>query len=238
MSEVLRAEGLSKRFTGIKANENVSFSMEAGSIRAIIGPNGAGKTTFLSMISGHLPPTTGKIFHKGQDVTRMDVVKRARRGILRKFQTPSVFDELSVYENLEIAVLGTNRAADPRPARIRSVLETVRLADRPDALCKHLSHGQRQWLEIGLLLGRNADLLLLDEPTAGMTAEETAATASLIKELTKDHTLSVIVIEHDIDFIRDLEAPVMVLHLGEVLTEGSFDSVANDQRVRDVYLGT
>lgn len=238
MSEVLRAEGLSKRFKGIKANENVSFSMEAGSIRAIIGPNGAGKTTFLSMISGHLPPTTGKIFHKGQDVTRMDVVRRARRGILRKFQTPSVFDELSVYENVEIAVLGTNRAAHSRPSRIQSVLETVRLEDRPDALCKHLSHGQRQWLEIGLLLGRDADLLLLDEPTAGMTAEETAATASLIKELTDDHTLSVIVIEHDIDFIRDLEAPVMVLHLGEVLTEGSFDSVANDQRVRDVYLGT
>ena len=238
MSEVLRAEGLSKRFKGIKANEDVSFTMEAGSIKAIIGPNGAGKTTFLSMISGHLPPTSGKIFHKGQDVTRMDVVKRARRGILRKFQTPSVFDELSVYENVEIAVLGTTHAAHERPARVQSVLETVRLSDQSETLCKHLSHGQRQWLEIGLLLGRDADLLLLDEPTAGMTAEETAATASLIKDLTRDHTLSVIVIEHDIDFIRDLGAPVMVLHLGEVLTEGSFDSVANDQRVRDVYLGT
>jgi urea ABC transporter ATP-binding protein UrtD len=238
VSEILRAEQLSKYFKGITANEDVTFAMEAGSIRAIIGPNGAGKTTFLSMISGHHAPSSGRIYYKGQEVTRLDVVDRARRGILRKFQTPSVFDELSVYENLELAVLGTDRAPAERHRRISEVLEVVRLAELSDAQCKHLSHGQRQWLEIGLLLGRDAELLLLDEPTAGMTAEETAATARLIKDLTRDHTLSIIVIEHDIDFIRKLDSQIMVLHLGRVLTEGRFAEVSADQRVRDVYLGT
>lgn len=238
MSEILRAEQLSKHFKGITANEDVTFAMEAGSIRAIIGPNGAGKTTFLSMISGHHAPSSGRIYYKGREVTRLDVVDRARRGILRKFQTPSVFDELSVRENLELAVLGTDRASAERGGRIDEVLDIVRLQDLSHALCKHLSHGQRQWLEIGLLLGRDAELLLLDEPTAGMTADETTATARLIKDLTRDHALSIIVIEHDIDFIRDLDSHVMVLHLGRVLTEGSFAEVSADQRVRDVYLGT
>ncbi|MDR9439179.1 MAG: ATP-binding cassette domain-containing protein [Halomonas sp.] len=237
MSEVLRVEGLTKKFRGITANEDISFTMEAGSVRSIIGPNGAGKTTFLSMLSGHHRPTSGSILYEGEDITRMSVVKRARRGLLRKFQTPAVFDELSVWQNIELAVLA-HQAAGPRAnARIIEVLETIRLSDKPDALARFLSHGQRQWLEIGILLGAGARLMLLDEPTAGMTSGETTATVDLIRQLADDHQRSIIVIEHDINFIRDLKAPVMVLNLGRILTEGDFEDVSRDPRVRDVYLG-
>ena len=237
MTEVLRVEGLTKKFRGITANADVSFSMEAGSVRSIIGPNGAGKTTFLSMLSGHHLPTAGQIWYEGEDITRMSVVKRARRGLLRKFQTPAVFDELSVRHNIELAVLAHQAAGATARRRIDEVLETIRLTEQPDDPARILSHGQRQWLEIGILLGAGAGMMLLDEPTAGMTAGETAATADLIRQLAADHKRSIIVIEHDIDFIRNLEAPVMVLNLGQVLTEGSFETVAADPRVRDVYLG-
>jgi len=237
MSEVLRVEGLTKKFRGITANSDVSFTMEAGSVRAIIGPNGAGKTTFLSMLSGHHLPSSGRIWYEGTDITRMSVVGRARRGLLRKFQTPSVFDELSVRANIELAVLARQSAGASADRRIAEVVETIRLQDQLNEPALILSHGQRQWLEIGILLGAGARLMLLDEPTAGMTAGETAATASLIRELAADHQRSIIVIEHDIDFIRSLEAPVMVLNLGQILTEGSFETVAADARVRDVYLG-
>lgn len=237
MSEVLRVEGLTKKFRGITANSDVSFTMEAGSVRAIIGPNGAGKTTFLSMLSGHHLPSSGRIWYEGTDITRMSVVGRARRGLLRKFQTPSVFDELSVRANIELAVLAQQSAGPSADRRIDEVLETIRLQDQVNDPALILSHGQRQWLEIGILLGAGARLMLLDEPTAGMTAGETAATATLIRELAADHQRSIIVIEHDIEFIRSLEAPVMVLNLGQILTEGSFETVAADSRVRDVYLG-
>lgn len=237
MSEVLRVEGLTKKFRGITANSDVSFTLEAGSVRAIIGPNGAGKTTFLSMLSGHHLPSSGRIWYEGTDITRMSVVGRARRGLLRKFQTPSVFDELSVRANIELAVLARQSAGASADRRIAEVLETIRLQDQINEPALILSHGQRQWLEIGILLGAGARLMLLDEPTAGMTAGETAATATLIKALAADHQRSIIVIEHDIDFIRSLEAPVMVLNLGQILTEGSFEAVAADSRVRDVYLG-
>lgn len=237
MSEVLRVERLTKKFRGITANSDVSFTMEAGSVRAIIGPNGAGKTTFLSMLSGHHLPSSGRIWYEGTDITRMSVVGRARRGLLRKFQTPSVFDELSVRANIELAVLARQSAGASADRRVAEVLETVRLQDQRNEPALMLSHGQRQWLEIGILLGAAARLMLLDEPTAGMTPGETRATATLIRELAADHQRSIIVIEHDIDFIRSLEAPVMVLNLGQILTEGSFDTVAADSRVRDVYLG-
>ena len=233
MSALLEVEGLGKRFQGLVANADIDFSLACGEIRSIIGPNGAGKTTFISMISGHLAPTTGRIRYKGQDITRLPVVRRARLGIGRKFQTPSLFDNLSAYENVELAVL---RAGAPR-RRIAEVLERVRLGGEGRTPARHLSHGQRQWLEIALLLANAAELVLLDEPTAGMTAEETHATGALIRELARELGLSTIVIEHDINFIRDLAAPVTVLHLGRVLTQGPFEAVAADPLVRDVYLG-
>jgi ABC-type uncharacterized transport system ATPase subunit len=240
VAELLRAEGLTKRFRGLAANQDIDFGLEAGSVRCVIGPNGAGKTTFLSMISGHQIPSAGRIVYKGRDITRLSVIDRARIGIGRKFQTPTVFDNLNVRENVELSVLREGGTARGREARIDEVLEAVRLADPElqDVLVKHLSHGQRQWLEIGLLLGNRSELLLLDEPTAGMTSEETAATGRLIRQLADERNLTVIIIEHDIHFIRDLRAPVTVLHLGRVLMEGSFDEVAANPTVRAVYLGT
>lgn len=238
MTELLRTEGLTKRFRGLTANENIDFQMEAGTIRCVIGPNGAGKTTFLSMISGHQIPTAGRITYKGRDMTNLSVVDRARIGVGRKFQTPTVFDNLTVRENIELAALRIESSASIRERKIDDVLESVRLRDLHKVLVKKLSHGQRQWLEIGLLLGNESQLLLLDEPTAGMTNEETAATARLIRQLAEERNLTVIIIEHDIHFIRDLRSRVTVLHLGKMLMEGSFQDVAADPTVRAVYLGT
>ncbi len=237
MPELLRTEGLSKRFRGLVANDNIDFSLEAGEIRCLIGPNGAGKTTFISMISAHLPPSSGRIWFKGQDVTPLPVYRRAQMGIARKFQTPSVFDHLTVYGNLELAALGKSASVQRRKARIEEVLELTRLQEARATAAAALSHGQRQWLEIGMLLANRAELLLLDEPTAGMTSEETRATGELIRTLATIHHLSVIVIEHDINFIRGLKMPVTVLHLGRVLLQGSFDEVSENDQVRNVYLG-
>ncbi len=237
MAELLRAEHLTKRFKGLTANDDVGFSILAGEVRCVIGPNGAGKTTFISMISGHLQPSSGHIWFRGEDITRMSVVERARRGIARKFQTPSVFNHLTVYENVELAVLGTSRPRHRRDARVREVLELVRLSEQSDKPTAMLSHGQRQWLEVGLLIGNDAELMLLDEPTAGMTAEETHSTGELVRSLARDLRLSAIIIEHDINFIRNLEAPITVLHLGRVLAQGDYDEIASDELVRDSYLG-
>ncbi len=238
MSAILETRGLTRHFRGLIANEDIDFTLGSGEIRAVIGPNGAGKTTFLSMISGHLRPNSGCVVYKGADITKRSVVQRARLGIVRKFQTPTVFDNLPVYRNVELAVLRTDSRRTERDEHIFSVLRRVRLEDEAGTPAQFLSHGQRQWLEIGLLVALRGELLLLDEPTAGMTAEETAATGELVTMLARDMKLSVIIIEHDINFIRNLRAPVTVLHLGRILKEGSFDEVAEDERVREVYLGT
>ena len=238
MAELLRTEGLTKRFRGLIANEAIDFSLEAGTVHCIIGPNGAGTTTFLSMISGPQEPSAGRIYYKGRDITRASVVERARVGIGRKFQTPTVFDNLTAWENVELAVLRTKTPPEDRLDRIAEVLSAVRLAGEARTLVRHLSHGQRQWLEVGLLIGNESELLLLDEPTAGMTAEETAATGELVWRLAGERKLSVIIIEHDINFIRELKAPITVLHLGRLLREGRFDEIADDAQVREVYLGT
>jgi ABC-type uncharacterized transport system ATPase subunit len=237
VAELLRTEGLTKRFHGLLANDAIDFELASGELRCVIGPNGAGKTTFISMISGHLRPTAGTIWYRGEKVTHLPVPARARRGIGRKFQTPSVFDNQSVCENAELAVLAAARRPGDVWGRVARVLELVRLEDQADILARSLSHGQRQWLEIGLLLANDAKLLLLDEPTAGMTAEETAATGQLVLRLIAEQGVAAIIIEHDINFIRALQAPVTVLHLGRVLVEGSFDEVAQNPGVREVYLG-
>ena len=237
MAELLRTEGLTKRFRGLVANDDIDFSLQAGEVRCVIGPNGAGKTTFVSMVSGHLAPTAGRIWFKGADITALSVAQRARRGIARKFQTPSVFEHLTVFRNLELAALGKPASRTARRARIDEVLAITRLRDLENVAASALSHGQRQWLEVGMLLANRAELLLLDEPTAGMTAEETHATGQLLRTLAGDHRLSVIIIEHDMNFIRDLKAPVTVLHLGRLILEGSFEEVAQNEQVRNVYLG-
>jgi urea ABC transporter ATP-binding protein UrtD len=238
MSTLLSTEGLTKRFRGLVAADNLQFALMKGEVRCIIGPNGAGKTTFIGMISGHVEPTAGRIRFKDRDITALSVPLRARLGIGRKFQTPSVFEGLSTFENLELAMLRRSKARAERLRAIEAILETIRLEAERDTPAQFLSHGQRQWLEIGLLLGNEVELLLLDEPTAGMTAEETAATGQLVHHLATDRNLSVIIIEHDINFVRELRSPITVLHLGRVLREGSFDEIAADEQIRQVYLGT
>ena len=236
MAELLRTEGLTKRFQGLLANDRVDFQLAPGELRCVIGPNGAGKTTFISMISGHLRPSAGNVWYQGERITDLPVTARARRGICRKFQTPSVFDELSVLENVELAALASASGHEVS-ARIARVLRLVRLDEEVHVLARNLSHGQRQWLEIGLLLANEARLLLLDEPTAGMTAEETGATGELIRQLVAELRVSAIIIEHDINFIRRLRAPITVMHLGRVLVEGPFDEIERNAEVREVYLG-
>jgi ABC-type uncharacterized transport system ATPase subunit len=236
MAELLRTEGLTKRFQGLVANAQVDFRLASSELRCVIGPNGAGKTTFISMISGHLRPSAGDIWYQGECITQLPVTARARRGIGRKFQTPSVFDNLSVLENIELAALASARGQTVS-ARIARVLRLVRLEPQADILARNLSHGQRQWLEIGLLLANEAKLLLLDEPTAGMTAEETSATGELIRRLIAELQVAAIIIEHDINFIRSLRAPITVMHLGRVLVEGTFEEIERNVEVREVYLG-
>jgi len=235
---LLETRGLGKRFRGLVANRDIDFALAPSSSHCIIGPNGAGKTTFLSMISGHLAPSQGEIRYGGEDVTQRSVVYRARRGIARKFQTPSVFPDLTAYENIELPVMRVHRDTGDVTRRVHDVLEGVRLEEHRDTPVHHLSHGQRQWLEIGMLVGMEAKLLLLDEPAAGMTKEEKVATVKLIHELVDNLGLATIVIEHDMDFVRLLDTRVTVLHMGAVLADGRFDEVAADERVKDVYLGS
>jgi urea ABC transporter ATP-binding protein UrtD len=238
MAALLSTSGLTKHFRGLVAAEDLSFTLAKGEVRCVIGPNGAGKTTFISMISGHVEPTAGKIWFKEHDITRLSVMRRAQIGIGRKFQTPSVFEGLSAFANLELAMLRRSHSRAERLRTIDGILDTIRLREQHATPAQFLSHGQRQWLEIGLLLANEVELLLLDEPTAGMTAEETAATGQLVHHLAADRSLSVIIIEHDINFIRELKAPITVLHLGRLLREGTFDDIADDAQVREVYLGT
>jgi urea ABC transporter ATP-binding protein UrtD len=238
MPPLLRTENLTKHFRGLVASENITFLLHKGEVRCVIGPNGAGKTTFISMISGHVNPTSGQVWFKDRNITDLSIPRRAQIGIGRKFQTPSVFEGLSAFQNLELASLRRKKSSTERLQGINEILDTIRLNEHRNMPAQFLSHGQRQWLEIGLLLANEAELLLLDEPTAGMTSEETAATGQLVQHLASDRSLSVVIIEHDINFIRALKAPVTVLHLGRKLREGSFDEIAEDEQVRQVYLGT
>jgi urea transport system ATP-binding protein len=215
-----------------------------GEMRAIIGPNGAGKTTMMDVITGKTRPDVGTVaFGKSTDLTKLDEAAIAKLGIGRKFQKPTVFESHTVYDNILLALdrprsvlatlLDKSNGADHK--RIDEILEIIRLGDLRTELGANLSHGQKQWLEIGMLLAQDPKLLLVDEPAAGMTDAETADTARLLKEIAKTH--SVVVVEHDMDFVRDLGVKVTVLHEGSVLAEGSLDQVSANQEVIDVYLG-
>ena len=239
---VLEIDRLTVSFDGFKALNALDFAMAEGELRVIIGPNGAGKTTFLDVITGKVRPTEGTVRFKGKDLTRYAEHEIAQLGIGRKFQTPRVYLNLTPRENLELSLADKGVFATlfgkPASAERRTVgglLETIGLvnkADRPAAL---LSHGEKQWLEIGMLVAQSPDLLLVDEPVAGMTDEETAQTGELLVSLAESH--SVIVIEHDMEFVRQIARKVTVLHQGSQLCEGSMDEVQNDPRVIEVYLG-
>jgi urea transport system ATP-binding protein len=240
---LLQINDVSVSFDGFYALTDLSISLQPGELRSIIGPNGAGKTTFLDVITGKVRPTKGTVFFKGQSLVGLSEQKISRRGIGRKFQTPRVFENLDVIRNLELAASPLKNPlgllSDRMPASIRDevqrLLNYVGLAPFAKTKAGALSHGQKQWLAIASLVAQSPQLLLLDEPVAGLTDEETVRTAELIKSLAGKHT--VVVIEHDMEFIRDLKAPVTVLHQGSVLTEGFIDDVKQDPKVIEVYLG-
>jgi urea transport system ATP-binding protein len=243
-NSILYLDGVTVSFDGFKALNALSLTIEPGEMRAVIGPNGAGKTTMMDVITGKTRPQTGDVlFAETRDLTRLDEAAIAQLGIGRKFQKPSVFEKLSVEENLSLALAGNRsvgealfwRMAKREKIRIGELLDIVRLGPQRNMLAARLSHGQKQWLEIGMLLAQEPKLLLVDEPVAGMTDAETETTASLLKSIAGEH--SIVVVEHDMSFVRGLGVKVTVLHEGSVLAEGSLDHVSADDRVIEVYLG-
>jgi urea transport system ATP-binding protein len=243
---LLAAEGVNKSFSGFQAIKDLNFYMEEGELRTVIGPNGAGKTTFLDLITGRTKPDTGKIqWEDNVELTSMSEYQIYRLGIGRKFQTPTVYTDHSVYENLVLSLEGSrgvwsslfHKLSRLERERIHEILVTINLAEKAQWKAGALAHGQKQWLEIGMLLAQNAKLLLVDEPAAGMTDEETHRTGELLLSLAGKH--SIIVIEHDMVFVRQIAASrkVTVLHQGTVLCEGVVDEVQNNERVIEVYLG-
>ena len=241
---LLYLDGVTVSFDGFRALNALSLVLEPGEMRAVIGPNGAGKTTMMDVITGKTRPDSGRVvFGDDTDLTKLDEPAIAALGIGRKFQKPTVFEPLSVRDNLLLALAGdrsprfalwARETADERD-RIESILTTTRLSEQRDRRAADLSHGQKQWLEIGMLLAQEPRLLLVDEPVAGMTDAETEQTAQLLREINR--TRSVVVVEHDMAFVRALGVKVTVLHEGSVLSEGSIDHVSADPRVIEVYLG-
>jgi urea transport system ATP-binding protein len=241
---LLYLDNVTVSFDGFRALNALSLTVDPAEMRAIIGPNGAGKTTMMDVITGKTRPTEGTAMFEGaHDLTRLDEAQIATLGIGRKFQTPTVFDMHTVEDNLRLALrsdrrpfptLFASRSAGERE-RVDALLERMRLKNHRKRRASELSHGQKQWLEIGMLLAQEPKLLLVDEPAAGMTDQETADTADLLREIAE--TRSVVVVEHDMTFVRDLGVKVTVLHEGSVLAEGSLEAVSANERVVEVYLG-
>jgi urea transport system ATP-binding protein len=241
---LLYLNGVTVSFDGFKALNDLSLVVEEGELRTIIGPNGAGKTTMMDVVTGKTRPDSGEVFFRGsEDLTRLDEAAIANLGIGRKFQRPTVFENLSVVENLELALADSRgtwrtlfaRLSPERRERIAATLDQIGLTEERAKPAGTLSHGQKQWLEIGMLLMQEPDLLLVDEPVAGMTPQETEHTAALLQSLAGQH--SVVVVEHDMEFVRSIARKVTVLHEGRVIAEGDMDQVQNDPKVREVYLG-
>jgi urea transport system ATP-binding protein len=241
---LLYLDGVAVSFDGYKALRGLSLTLAPGEMRAIIGPNGAGKTTMMDVITGKTRPDEGEVYFGGShDLTLLDEASIAELGVGRKFQKPTVFESHSVEDNIFLALKAPRTAwstlfgkpIDGTREKLGHILETIRLQDHRSRLAADLSHGQKQWLEIGMLLAQDPKLLLVDEPVAGMTDAETVQTAELLRTIARDH--SVVVVEHDMSFVRDLGVKVTVLHEGAVLAEGPLDVVSADPRVIEVYLG-
>ena len=240
---LLFLEGVSVSFDGFKALNKLDLDVGHGEMRAIIGPNGAGKTAMMDVITGKTRPDEGRVLFRNTDLTKLDEAAIANIGIGRKFQKPTVFESHTVWNNLELALKANRsplaslrwRLASEDRDRVADTLQRINLKPAFGSLAGSLSHGQKQWLEIGMLLMQEPELLLVDEPVAGMTDAETVKTAELLRDIAR--TRSVAVVEHDMEFIRALDVRVTVLHEGSVLAEGNLDAVQNNQRVIDVYLG-
>ena len=231
---LLSTRNLARRFGGVAAVQDVTLDVQQGELHCVIGPNGAGKSTLLNMLCGTLSPTAGSIQFEGKDIVGLPMHQFTRIGIARKFQVPSVFESLSVRDNLEVALPPTANAADGE-ARLAEVLDLLLLTPLAERRAGDLAHGQKQWLEIGMALMARPKLLLLDEPTAGMTPDETLRTADLLLSL--KGRLTILAIEHDMHFVRALGCRTMVLHQGQLIAQGAFAAIEQDELVRDVYLG-
>ena len=242
---ILTVEDVNKSFDGFRAISDLNFYMDKGELRTIIGPNGAGKSTFLDLITGKIKSDTGKILfgEENHDLTKLREYEINRLGIARKFQTPSVYEEHTVYDNIMLSLPESRgvfssiffRLDSEARDQMAEILKTIRLQGKENVVAGALSHGQKQWLEIGMLLAQQPRLLLVDEPAAGMSDDETKRTGELLLSLEGKH--SIIVIEHDMEFVRQIARKVTVLHQGKVLKEGSMDSVQSDPTVAEVYLG-
>ena len=231
---LLQTVDLSIRFGGVEAVRGVNLTLAERELRCLIGPNGAGKSTLFKMLTGQLKPTAGRIVFRGQDITGDHTHLIARRGIGIKTQVPSLFDGLTVREHLWLSARRTNAA--PRARQVaEEILERVGLGAVAEQVTGRLAHGQRQWVELGTVLAGNPELILLDEPAAGMTHDEVARTAELVREINRTHAL--IVVEHDMQFVKMIARTVTVMHQGAVLLEDSMDRILKDRTVRDVYLG-
>lgn len=234
----LEIEGLTKFFGGVRAVENVDFSIGSDEMRCVIGPNGCGKTTLFNLITGYLAPTSGSIRFEGRELCGLPLHEIARAGIVRKFQVPSIFPGLTVGENVESAFfVRCDRAPEARPVEIRRLLETVRLDLQTDLPAGNLSHGQKQWLELAMVLATGPLLILLDEPAAGMTRAEKSETVRLLEVIRHETKVSALVIEHDMDFVEALGCQVSVMMMGKIVASGSFAEMRNNRQVREAYLG-
>ncbi len=241
---IIYVENLTVSFDGFKALNRLNFFMDYGELRLVIGPNGAGKTTLLDVICGKVKPTQGRvIFGKNLDISIYSEHEIAHLGVGRKFQTPSVYLHHTVRENIELSLKQDKRVwttlfrrlSSEDKDHIEEVLEMVGLAEKPHQIAGSLSHGEKQWLEIGMVMAQEAQLLLIDEPVAGMTDHETEKTGILLQTIAKER--AVLIIEHDMEFVRQIASKVSVLHEGRLLCEGSVDEVQNNEEVMEIYLG-
>jgi len=240
MTPLLEVTGVHKNFGGVVALDGVDLALPSGDLVCVIGPNGCGKTTLLNVVSGAFAPNGGKVWFRGEDITGLAPHRIARKGIGRKFQVPGIYLALTVAENLEVPLVARAEAWRWRRApheRLGELLAMTQLADKADTPAVELAHGEKQWLEIGMLMAADTDLILLDEPTAGMTITETERTADLIRSIAFETGKTVLAIEHDMNFVRRLECHVMVMMRGRMFREGSYDEVQADAEVRRAYLG-
>lgn len=243
MSALLEVKALTARVSGYTILNQLDFSLEENELRVLLGPNGAGKTTLISMITGQYKPASGHIYFAGKDITGWPPDRVFSAGISRKFQVPNMYETLSVYDNVMVSLQSDRkvfkylfkRVTPAENQRIWEILEFVNLADKANEPADTLSHGERQWLELAMLIASNPKLLLLDEPTTGMTEDGKRKTAELIRRIAENHT--VLLVEHDMHIVRLIARKVTVMHQGQVLAEGTFDEVTNNEMVRQVYLG-
>ncbi len=245
MAAILETKAITKNFGGLTAVDHVDLKLEDGELRCIIGPNGCGKTTFFNLISGYYKPSSGSVLFGDQNITAKPVHVISKLGIGRKFQVPGLFNQLTVYENIRVPFFTNQRQSMFVSARVDSdshqrilkYLSRINLSEKADELAMNLSHGERQWLEIGMVLASNPRLMLLDEPTAGMTVTETRETATLIKEIAHTTGISILVIEHDIRFVKEIASRITVMYKGTIFREGSYEEIQSDAEVRKIYLG-